>query len=59
MSLFAGACSNTKPTAVRDFDEERLRGELAEVGPTGFEVERLSLEDAFVEYIGAAERGDL
>lgn len=49
--------------SVRDFDEARLRGELAdslaEATPTGFEVERLNLEDAFVEFIGAAERGAL
>ena len=49
--------------SVRDFDEARLRSELtealSETPPTGFEVERLNLEDAFVEFIGAAERGAL
>ena len=45
--------------AVRDFDEEKTLGELRAFHPTGLEVEQLNLEDAFVEFAGAAEGGRL
>ncbi len=44
--------------AVSDFDEERTIEQLKTFGPADIEVETLNLEDAFVEFIGAAERGE-
>lgn len=43
--------------AVRDYDEERLAAQLRAFNPTALTIERLTLEDAFVEFIGGAEGG--
>lgn len=44
---------------VRDFDEEKLSAQLRGFGPSSCEFERLTLEDAFVELVGGAERDAL
>ncbi len=44
--------------AVSKFDEEKTIGQLKTYNPADIQIERLNLEDAFVEYVGAAERGD-
>jgi ABC-2 type transport system ATP-binding protein len=43
--------------SVRDFDEDRTLPELKRFNPSSFKVERLNLEDAFVEFIAGTERG--
>jgi len=45
--------------SVRDFDEQKTVAELRALGPLGLEIESLSLEDAFVEFVSGAERGAL
>ncbi|MCX7014125.1 MAG: ABC transporter ATP-binding protein [Candidatus Sumerlaeota bacterium] len=42
--------------AVRNYIEEQTTAPLRALKPVSLEVERLNLEDAFVEFVGAAER---
>jgi ABC-2 type transport system ATP-binding protein len=44
---------------VGKFDEARVRAQLLPYRPASIEFERLNLEDAFVEVVGAEERGRL
>jgi len=44
--------------AVAKFEEDSTIEQLKSYHPTDIQVERMNLEDAFVEYIGAAERGE-
>ncbi len=53
--LRAEANGHDMRLSVRDFDEARVRGELAEYSPEAVEIETLGLEDAFVEFVGGAE----
>lgn len=45
--------------SIRDFDEAKTRDELKSFNPVTMEVEPLQLEDAFVEYVCGAERGNV
>lgn len=45
--------------SVRGFDEEKTPAELRAYHPVSLEVEPLALEDAFVEYVTGAERGNV
>ncbi len=45
--------------SIRNFDEKKTLDGLKTYRPTGMEVEPLQLEDAFVEYVCGAERGNV
>ena len=45
--------------SVRGFNEEKTPAELRAFNPVSLEVEPLALEDAFVEYVTGAERGNV